>query len=181
MKTSLDLKVRANANGNLVLKGFNELLTVLDNVVMGVKNQTNDFIVNANHLASAKTELEVSANHRQAETENIASSVEEMAVTVASIARDTNELSNQMKDATSSTQKANDYIEEINIQNAELTGTLNKTSVEITALANASDVITKVLSEITSIADQTNLLALNAAIEAARAGEQGPWICRSCR
>ena len=96
-----------------------------------------------------------------------------MAVTVASIARDTNELSNQMKDATSSTQKANDYIDEINIQNAELTGILNKTSVEITALANASDVITKVLSEITSIADQTNLLALNAAIEAARAGEQG--------
>ncbi|WP_298942147.1 methyl-accepting chemotaxis protein [uncultured Psychromonas sp.] len=170
---SLDLKVRANADGNLVLVGFNELLIVLDNVVTGVKNQTTDFIVNANNLVSAKTELEISANDRQAETENIASSVEEMAVTVASIAKDTNELSLQMRDATSSTQKANDYIEEINLKNAQLTGALNKTSVEITALANASDVIAKVLSEITSIADQTNLLALNAAIEAARAGEQG--------
>jgi len=170
---SLDLKVRANSDGNLVLQGFNQLLTVLDNVVTGVKNQTDDFIVNSNHLISAKIELETSANYRQAETENIASSVEEMAATVASIAKDTTELSNQMRDATASTKKANQYIEEINIKNNELSGALNKTSGEITALANASDVIIKVLSEITSIADQTNLLALNAAIEAARAGEQG--------
>jgi len=43
----------------------------------------------------------------------------------------------------------------------------------VTELANSTDAISNVLTEITSIADQTNLLALNAAIEAARAGEQG--------
>ncbi len=43
----------------------------------------------------------------------------------------------------------------------------------MTELANSTDAIANVLTEITSIADQTNLLALNAAIEAARAGEQG--------
>ena len=96
-----------------------------------------------------------------------------MAVTVASIAQDTNKLNEQMQAASTSTQTANQYIEEINVKNSELTGALTKTSDEITALASSSDVITSVLSEITSIADQTNLLALNAAIEAARAGEQG--------
>ena len=78
-----------------------------------------------------------------------------------------------MQQANTSTQTANQYIEDINIKNAELAGILNKTNDEIIALASSSDVISKVLSEISSIADQTNLLALNAAIEAARAGEQG--------
>ena len=172
-KNSLDLKVRVDAHGNQVLDGFNQLLSILDNVVSGVKQQADEFLENSNNLVSAKVELEASTHHRQEETENIASSVEEMVATVGSIAQDTTELSDQMKEATVSTQTASQYIEDINAKNADLTSALNKTSDEIIALANSSDVITKVLSEITSIADQTNLLALNAAIEAARAGEQG--------
>lgn len=172
-ENSLDLKERTNSGGNIVLEGFNQLLSLLDNVVTGVKKQTNELILNSNHLLSAKKELETSASNRQQETENIASSVEEMAAMVDSISENTAKLSNQMQQATTSTQTANQYIEDINIKNAELAGTLNKTNDEIIALASSSDVISKVLSEISSIADQTNLLALNAAIEAARAGEQG--------
>jgi methyl-accepting chemotaxis protein len=172
-ENSLDLKIRTNADGNLVLEGFNQLLSLLDNVVIGVKSQTNDLISNSDNLMIAKSELELSASNRQQETEVIASSVEEMAVTVTSIANDTNTLSDQMREASTSTQATNQYIEEINLKNNELTDALNKTNDEIAALASSSEVITNVLSEITSIADQTNLLALNAAIEAARAGEQG--------
>ena len=172
-ENSLDLKIRTNASDNAVLEGFNHLLSVLDDVVVGVKNQTNDFIVNSNNLMTAKMELEASASNRLQETEMIASSVEEMSVTVSSIAQDTSKLSDQMQDASAATKATNTYIEEINVKNNELIDALNKTSDEITALASSSDVITNVLSEITSIADQTNLLALNAAIEAARAGEQG--------
>ncbi|MEG3755420.1 methyl-accepting chemotaxis protein [Psychromonas arctica] len=170
---SLDLKVRTDSKGNSILAGFNDLLSVLDNVVGGVKTQANEFIINSENLTSAKTELEISATNRQAETENIASSVEEMAVTVASIAEDTEKLSSQMKEVASSSKIANQHIENINVKNNELTVSLNKTSIEINALASSSDLIATVLSEITGIADQTNLLALNAAIEAARAGDQG--------
>lgn len=172
-ENSLDLKIRTNASGSTVLAGFNHLLSVLDNVVVGVKSQTNDFIVNSNNLMSAKVELEASASNRQQETEMIASSIEEMSVTVSSIAEDTSKLNDQMQEASAATEATNNYIAEINVKNKELTDALNQTSNEIAALASSSDVITNVLSEITSIADQTNLLALNAAIEAARAGEQG--------
>ena len=172
-ENSLDLTVRTNALNSHILQGFNQLLTTLDKVVSGVKGQTESFIVNSNNLTSAKTELEASAKNRLRETEYIVSSIEEMATTVASIAQDTNELSEQMKEASASTKSANQYLDEINKNNTVLTNALNKTNEEILSLANASEIITSVLSEITSIADQTNLLALNAAIEAARAGEYG--------
>ena len=172
-ENSLDLGIRVNSRRNIVLDGFNQLLSTLDKVVSGVKHQTNAFVVNSNNLTAAKTELEVSANNRQQETESIVASVEEMAVTVSSIAQDTTTLSDQMKDASLSTLAANEHIKEINTKNTELGNALNKTNNEIISLANSTEIITNVLSEITSIADQTNLLALNAAIEAARAGEYG--------
>ncbi|WP_246624898.1 methyl-accepting chemotaxis protein [Oceanobacter mangrovi] len=52
----------------------------------------------------------------------------------------------------------------------ERSGSMHATALE---LQKHSGQISKVLSQIDSIADQTNLLALNAAIEAARAGEAG--------
>jgi methyl-accepting chemotaxis protein len=96
-----------------------------------------------------------------------------MAVTVASIAEETNQLSEQMQEATNYTKSSNEEIMSINEQNKNLTSALEKTSEQVNDLANSTEAISKVLSEISGIAEQTNLLALNAAIEAARAGEQG--------
>ncbi|EPN33928.1 methyl-accepting chemotaxis protein, partial [Pseudomonas syringae pv. actinidiae ICMP 19096] len=52
----------------------------------------------------------------------------------------------------------------------KLTGLVEGSSGQVTALAGQAQDISKVLSVIRGIAEQTNLLALNAAIEAARAG-----------
>jgi len=118
-------------------------------------------------------DLEDSSSQRQLETDTIATSTEEMAVTVASIAKETITLSDQMKEANDFTKSTNGDIAEINEKNNALTNALHKTSEQINELASSTEVISSVLSEISAIAEQTNLLALNAAIEAARAGEQG--------
>lgn len=170
---SIDLSVRSNTNNNEILTGFNNLLARLDNVISGVKTQAHELVDNSNNLLKTKSDLTNSASARQQETDMIASSVEEMAVTVNSIADETSQLSEQMTKANELTQETNSDINSINTHNHELASALNNTSAEIAALANSSEIITNVLTEITSIADQTNLLALNAAIEAARAGEQG--------
>ena len=170
---SIDLSIQTAANDNRTLLAFNELLTLLSQVINSVKEQVIELNNNSAQLIDTKTELENSSSQRQQETEIIATSAEEMAVTVSSIAQESNQLSDQMQEANTYTQSTNNDIHKINEQNSKLTSALEKTSQQVTELANSSDAISTALSEISSIAEQTNLLALNAAIEAARAGEQG--------
>ncbi|GAA0823222.1 hypothetical protein GCM10009111_32560 [Colwellia asteriadis] len=170
---SIDLSIRSNNGKNKKLAGFNNLLGRMEKVITGVKSQTSELVDNSNNLLKTQIELTDSASARQKETDMIATAIEEMAITVTSIADETAELSEKMGQANELTQETNNDITNINKYNQELAVTLNDTNTDIEALANSSKMITQVLSEITSIADQTNLLALNAAIEAARAGEQG--------
>ncbi|MFQ3194123.1 MAG: methyl-accepting chemotaxis protein [Colwellia sp.] len=170
---AIDLNIKTTANNNSTLLSFNELFGLLASVIQGVKKQVIELNTNSLNLNKTKTELESSTAQRQQETEVIAASAEEMAVTVASIAEETNQLSDQMQEATNFTKSSNEEIMRINEQNKNLTSALEKTSEQVNDLANSTEAISKVLSEISGIAEQTNLLALNAAIEAARAGEQG--------
>lgn len=170
---AIDLSIRAPANGAKTLISLNELLELLSQVISSVKTQIVELHSNATHLVEMKSELEVSSAQRQQETDSIAASAEQMAVTVASIAQETSQLNDQMQEANNHTHATSEDITQINEQNKKLTQALQTTSEQVTELANSTDAISHVLSEITGIAEQTNLLALNAAIEAARAGEQG--------
>lgn len=172
-KNSIDLTIRSTLSDNVILQGFNQLLSLLDNVIVSVQEKAQDLVTNSTNLTEVQNTLSESSNIRQQETEVIASSIEEMAVTVSSIAQDTSMLSQQISEANTLTQAAGSNISDITKMNKILTDALFQTSNEIEELSKSSEMITTVLSEITSIADQTNLLALNAAIEAARAGEQG--------
>jgi len=169
----IDLSIKTSANNNSTLISFNELLDLLSTVIKGVKDQVIELNTNSTNLINTKADLDVSSSQRQLETEVIATSAEEMAVTVSSIAEETHLLSDQMQEANNYTKSTNEDIMSITTQNKELTVALEKTSEQVIELANSTEAISKVLSEISGIAEQTNLLALNAAIEAARAGEQG--------
>tara|TARA_R110001583_G_scaffold10698_7_gene49169 strand:+ start:20788 stop:22251 length:1464 start_codon:yes stop_codon:yes gene_type:complete len=170
---AIDLSIKTSANGNKTLISFNELLDLLSTVINGVKGQVSELNLNAKNLINTKNELENSSTKNLQETEVIASSAEEMSITVASIAQDTSKLSEQMQEAKNYTHLTNGNIAEINEQNQGLNIALLKTNEQFSELMHSTDAISKVLSEISGIAEQTNLLALNAAIEAARAGEQG--------
>ena len=170
---AIGLSITTAAGKNSTLLSFNELLALLHHVVSGVKEQVIELNTNSNNLMTTKTDLESSSAQRQQETDVIATSAEEMAVTVASIAEETSQLSDQMQEANNYTQATHEEIFKINEQNSSLTSALEDTNNQVSELANSTEAISNVLTEITSIADQTNLLALNAAIEAARAGEQG--------
>ncbi|MCE0558405.1 methyl-accepting chemotaxis protein [Motilimonas sp. E26] len=172
-KQSIDLTLRVESKKSKTLRGFNELLTLLNTLIHDVKTQAKELVVNTTTLAELKESLNTSANVKRQETDSIALSVEQMLDTVNMIANQAGQLSSQMTQANTLSHLTENNVNDINSKNQHLLDALNGTSEQIHQLAQASDVITKVLEDITSIADQTNLLALNAAIEAARAGEQG--------
>lgn len=169
----IDLSVRVEEHDNPLLKDFNGLLSTVDNVIGDIKRQTTQFTNDAQNLVAARSELQSSSDIKQDQTNAIAASAEEMAVTVSSIAKDTGELSQSVETANNKTIAASEQILNVHDKNNQLADQLRQTGKDIAELASSSASISNVLSEITGIAEQTNLLALNAAIEAARAGEQG--------
>jgi len=110
-----------------------------------VANDANETLVQSSTVASAAEEASTNV-------ETVASAAEELSISI-------NEISRQVSQATSVTERAVTQTEE--------------TSKTVSELEANVIQIGEVIDLINNIADQTNLLALNATIEAARAGEAG--------
>ena len=129
---AIDLSIKTKAENNSTLLSFNELLELLNHLIRGVKEQVIELNANSNNLMKTKDDLDISSSQRQLETDVIATSAEEMAVTVASIAEETSQLSEQMQEANNYTQAINEDILKINEQNNSLPAALEKTSEQVT-------------------------------------------------
>jgi len=83
---AIDLSTKTSAKSNQTLLSFNQLLS---QVINSVKEQVIELNSNANSFIQTKVDLENSSTQRQLETDVIATSAEQMAVTVASISEET--------------------------------------------------------------------------------------------
>jgi len=101
-----------------------------------------------------------------AATEEMSSSLQEVAAYTGKVADGTNDAFKSVSESKNIIDKTLQLIEEVGALYKEVIKKINKLSEEVTKTEN-------VIHVIEDIANQTNLLALNASIEAARAGEQG--------
>ena len=106
-------------------------------------------------------------------TDQVATSMTEMSVTVAQVAGNAVEAAEATRAADAQAEQGRQVVDGAVAAIHTLAEEIEQAASVMQALAEDSERIGGVLVVIRSIAEQTNLLALNAAIEAARAGEQG--------
>ncbi len=124
-------------------------------------------------LASNSEQVATSNNLQSEASEGVAAAIEEMAVSITSVADSADQgrllVAKALEDTRQSNKKLSDLVGRI----AHVEGAMLKISTSVEEFLESTKSIAGMTNRVREIADQTNLLALNAAIEAARAGEQG--------
>ncbi|KFZ36555.1 chemotaxis protein [Shewanella mangrovi] len=113
------------------------------------------------------------ANALMAQTDQIATAIEEMSTSIRDVATHANESADQSHQVDVASQEGHMALVQVVKDLETLSLQLTKSHEAVEGVAKESESINKITEVINGIAEQTNLLALNAAIEAARAGEQG--------
>ncbi|WP_137167582.1 methyl-accepting chemotaxis protein [Salinimonas lutimaris] len=172
-----DLTTRLQSSGiqeiDNIIRPFNVFISQIQDIVKKIKQDAIRLSEASGELSSVMLQSTENVSKQLGETQMVATSVEELSMSIADVARSTVDTRDHGQSAMYSLKE--------NMERAGLAAGNIKLLVEllgqsrdvIGALQTEVKQINALLNDITSIADQTNLLALNAAIEAARAGEAG--------
>ncbi|WP_127475236.1 PAS domain-containing methyl-accepting chemotaxis protein [Sulfurivermis fontis] len=138
------------------------------------------FLETADELAAAADRFSATGREtvqhmqqQQAETEQVATAMNEMAATVQEVARNTAQAAQSARDAEQDSSDGRRVVNAARAAIHRLAEEVEQSAQVINRLQQDGDRISSITEVISGIAEQTNLLALNAAIEAARAGESG--------
>ena len=142
-------------------------------VVGRIADSARQLNLDAGELAAAVDSSGHATLRQQSETEQVASAIGEMAVSVQAVAQHAQLSASAASEADQETGSGLLLVERTRQLILSLAEELQQSNQVIHQLEVHSHEINKALEVIQSIAEQTNLLALNAAIEAARAGDAG--------
>lgn len=152
---------------------FNTFADQVHDLVKQVNTSTSTLNQSVTQLDGIMHDAELGVGRQQAESDQVATAMNEMTAAAQEVASSASEAStaanqaeNQVLDAQGVLKQAIEVISSLSQQVGEGVQVIEE-------LGKDSENIGSVLDVIRGIAEQTNLLALNAAIEAARAGDAG--------
>ncbi len=152
---------------------FNTFIGKLRILIYKVQASAEQLAQSAEDMLRITEQTNVSIMEQQLQTDQVATSINQMASTVDEISHNAAQAENAARLADSDAKNGNAEVAQTMVSINALTDEIEKAAQVITEFEKDSSNIGGVLDVIKGIAEQTNLLALNAAIEAARAGEQG--------
>ncbi len=180
VKTSLHKISEGDLTETIMIQGDESLAKSLTEMQQNLLSIVTSLIKTTEQLAATEQktllvvkETQSNIQQQQAETEMVATAMNEMTATVQKISLSISNTANAAANANDETASGDQLVTQTSQAVQGLADEILASSSIINGVETESKTIGSVLDVIKGIAEQTNLLALNAAIEAARAGEQG--------
>lgn len=172
-----DLTARVKVHGKDELgqaaTAFNALIDGFASIIRQVNNNASAVSNSATNLSSASLQISKGSQAQSAAAASTAAAVEEITVSINSVAANTEDVRKLSAQSLSQTQQGNQSVTAMVGEIQTVQDAVNKIAGSVKEFVDSTRAIAGMTQQVKEIADQTNLLALNAAIEAARAGEQG--------
>lgn len=152
---------------------FNSLIDSFGVIITQVNNNASAVSGTAAQLAATSKQIELSTQEQSTAAAATAAAVEEITVSISSVADNTSDVRKLSEQSLQQTQQGNQNVNALIDEIKHIQGAVNQIASVVQEFVQNTQSISGMTQQVKDIADQTNLLALNAAIEAARAGEQG--------
>ena len=170
---SASIEVRRKDEVGQLMGAVGSMADSLRGIVSRLSDGVGQITASAQALSSVTERTQHGVNSQKAETDQVATAMNQMAATVHDVARNAEEAASSAEQADGKVASGQDVVRQTLGRIEQLADAVRAATESIEQLGRQSQSIGSVLDVIKNVAEQTNLLALNAAIEAARAGEQG--------
>ena len=172
-----DLAVRVDSERRDEVGQLMAAMRAMTGSLRGIVSQLQDGVGRiagaSEALSGVTTRTRLGIDSQRAETEQVATAMNQMAATVHEVAHNAEEAAGAAESADGKVSVGQEVVRQTLERIERLAEAVRTATASVEALSADSQRIGSVLDVIKSVAEQTNLLALNAAIEAARAGDQG--------
>ncbi|HBO4608996.1 TPA: methyl-accepting chemotaxis protein [Pseudomonas aeruginosa] len=172
-----DLAVRVDSERRDEVGQLMAAMRAMTGSLRGIVSQLQDGVGRiagaSEALSGVTTRTRLGIDGQRAETEQVATAMNQMAATVHEVAHNAEEAAGSAESADGKVSVGQEVVRQTLDRIERLAEAVRAATASVEALSADSQRIGSVLDVIKSVAEQTNLLALNAAIEAARAGDQG--------
>ena len=177
MSADGDLSARARVYGQDEIgeaaMAFNGLIDGFAGIIRQVLGHAGTVSGTAAQLSASSAQISLSSQAQSEAAASTAAAVEQITVSINSVAANTEDVRKLSDRSLSQTQQGNRNVTEMIGEIHSVQEAVNQIAGSVKEFVDSTRAIAGMTQQVKEIADQTNLLALNAAIEAARAGEQG--------